>query len=155
MRRREFIAGLGSAPALWVPTAQSQQPAIPIVGFVNSATADGFAEFVAAYRDGLNELGYVEGRNLAIEYRWANGDYDRLPQLIAELVQRRVAVIASTGGTRTVLAAKAATATIPIVFEMGGDPVELGIVKSLNRPEGNITGIRFFQRGARDKRWNC
>jgi putative ABC transport system substrate-binding protein len=143
MQRREFLAGVGAA-SVWTLAAQAQQSTTPVIGFVNSGTPEAFANLVAAYREGLRELGYVEGVNVAIEYRWAHGEYARLPQLLADLIQRRVTIIASTGGTRTVLAAKAATSTIPIVFEMGGDPVDQGIVTSLNRPEGNLTGIRFF-----------
>jgi ABC-type uncharacterized transport system substrate-binding protein len=143
MRRRDFLAALGSAAA-WPATARAQQPAMPVIGFVNSGTPEGFAHLVAAYREGLRELGYVEGASVVVEYRWAHGDYDRLPHLFADLIQRQVSVIASTGGTRSALAAKAATSMIPIVFEMGGDPVDLGIVKSLNRPEANVTGVRFF-----------
>jgi putative ABC transport system substrate-binding protein len=144
VKRRDVIKALVASSVLWPLTARAQQPAMPVIGFVNSGTPEGFAHLVAAWREGLKELGYIEGVNVAIEYRWAHGDYERLPQLLADLVQRRVAVIASTGGSRAVLAAKAATSTIPVVFEIGGDPVDLGVVKSLNRPEGNITGIRFF-----------
>jgi putative ABC transport system substrate-binding protein len=144
VRRREFIAGLGGIAALGPRRARAQQSAMPVIGFLNGGTPEAFANFVVSYREGLRELGYIEGVNVAIEYRWAHGEYARLPQLLADLIQRDVTVIVSTGGTRTVLAAKAATSTIPIVFEMGGDPVDLGIVNSLNRPESNLTGIRFF-----------
>src|SRR5262249_28652097 len=136
------IAGLGSATA-WPMAAQAQQPRIPLVGFVNSGSADTSARFVAAFRKGLGETGYVEGQNVIVEYHWLEGQYDRLPAVMAALVRRNVAVIA-TWGDATAPAAKAATATIPIVFGVAQDPVKLGLVATLARPGGNATGVNFF-----------
>jgi len=140
MRRREFITLLGSATA-WPLTARAQQPAIPVVGYLSPGTLVSANPFRAAFLDGLMETGYVEGRNVAIEYLWAEGQYDRLLSLAGELVRRQVSVIVTAGATSTALAAKAATETIPIVFVLGSDPVQFGLVKSLARPGGNVTGV--------------
>src|SRR6266516_2595545 len=141
-RRREFISLLGSA-ATWPLVASAQQP-MPVVGFLNGASPTELGSRVVAFRDGLAEKGYVEGHSGEIEYRWGLGQYERLPEMAVDLVRRRVAVIAATGGVQSVRAAKAATSEIPIVFTMGGDPVAFGVVASLNRPGSNVTGITFL-----------
>jgi putative ABC transport system substrate-binding protein len=151
MRRREFITLISGTAATW-PLAASTQPDLPVIGFLNSVSPQPFANYVAGFRAGLKETGYIDGRNVTIEFRWAEGHYDRLPEMAAELVRHNVAVLVSTGGEPSVLAAKAATTTIPIVFTTGIDPIRAGIVSSLSRPGGNITGVYLFTSQIESKR---
>jgi ABC-type uncharacterized transport system substrate-binding protein len=152
VKRRDFITLLGGAAAAWPLVARAQQPSIPVIGYLSSRSPDESRHLVEAFRMGLKAGGYVEGQNLAIEYRWGEGQYGRLPALAADLVRRGVAVLVTTGGEPSVLAAKAATSAIPIVFTVGGDPVKLGLVASLNRPGGNATGVSLLTTAPEAKR---
>jgi putative tryptophan/tyrosine transport system substrate-binding protein len=152
MQRREFITLLGGAAVTWPLAAQAQQPTMPVVGIIQGGTPNAAARNVAAFRKGLNETGYVDGQNVTVEYHWLEGQYERLPALMADLVRRQVAVIATPGSNVATLAAKAATATIPIVFGVAEDPVQLGLVASIARPGGNATGINFFYNEVMAKR---
>jgi len=150
--RRKFIAALGGTAVTWPLMARAQQPPIPVIGFINGASPDGYAPMLAAFHQGLKEVGFVDGQNVTIEYRWAEGQYERLPDLANDLVSHRVAVIAATGGPPVALAAKAATQTIPIVFVIAADPIKLGLVSSFNRPDSNATGVTFLTAALGSKR---
>jgi putative tryptophan/tyrosine transport system substrate-binding protein len=152
VRRRDFIAFLGGAAAVWPQIVRAQQPAMPLVGFLSSRSPGESADLVVAFNKGLGEAGYVDGQNLAVEYRWGEGQYDRLPNMAADLVRRGVAVMVTTGGEPAALAAKAATSTIPIVFAVGGDPVKAGLVESFSRPGGNATGVSVLTTTPESKR---
>ncbi len=152
MKRREFVALLAGAAAAWSLAAHAQQPAMPVIGFMSTLSPESISRPVAGFHGGLKEAGYIEGQNVAIGYRWAQGHYDRLPELAADLVRRKVAVIVASGGDPSPQIAKAATQTIPIVFGMFGDPVREGLVDSLSRPGGNATGVTIFGPAAVTKR---
>ena len=151
MRRREFIAGLGAA-AVWPPAAEAQQSALPVIGFLSSRSRKDSAGVLAAFASGIGEVGFVEGKNVATEYRFAEGALDLLPELAADLVRRPVSVLVAVGGANSALAAKAATSTIPVIFVIGGDPVRLGLAPSLSRPAGNVTGMTIISADLAPKR---
>jgi ABC-type uncharacterized transport system substrate-binding protein len=153
MRRREFIAFVCGTAAAWPLAARAQQSTMPVIGFLNSASPEPWANFVSSFRAGLKQIGYIEGQNVTIEFRWAEGHYDRLPGMAADLVRHKVAVLVSTGGSPSVMAAKTATSTIPIVFTSGVDPIRFGVVTSLSHPGGNITGVNLFASAMEGKRF--
>jgi putative ABC transport system substrate-binding protein len=153
MRRRDFIKVIAGSATVWPLAVRAQQPAMPVVGYLHSETPQSVARLLAAFRQGLSETGYVEGKNVTIEYRWARNDLSQIPNLVADLVHRRVAVIATPGSSVAALAAQAATKTIPIVFSLGLDPVQLGLVRTLNRPGGNITGVNSMSNELLAKRF--
>src|SRR5262245_14126125 len=144
MKRREFITLLGGGAMAWPLAARAQQAAMPVIGYLHSASPEPYSPMVAAFRQGLAEAGYVDGQNVTIDYRWAESQFNRLPALAAELVARRPAILVAAGGDVSAVAAKAATTTVPIVFTIGGDPVAYGLVSNLSRPSGNLTGVTFF-----------
>jgi putative tryptophan/tyrosine transport system substrate-binding protein len=152
MKRREFIALLGGAAVAWPLAARAQQRGVPVIGFLNSQSAAPFSHMVAGFRRGLRDAGFLEAQNIAIEYRWAEGRYDRLPALASDLVRQGPAVLVATGGEPAALAAKDATQAIPVVFLIGGDPVRQGIVASMNRPGGNVTGLTLLTTEIEGKR---
>ena len=152
MKRRDFITLLGGAAAAWPLAARAEQAGVPVIGFLSSLAPESAVHLVAAFERGLSEAGYVDGQNVAVEYRWALGRYSQLPAMAAELARRSVAILVTTGGEPAALAAKAATSTIPIVFMVGGDPVKLGLVASYNRPSGNATGINLLTETMEPKR---
>ena len=152
MRRREFITLLGGAAVVWPVGARAQQKGVPLIGFLNTQSAGSFSHLVAGFPQGLREAGFIEGQNIQIEYRWAEGRYERLPELANDLVHRGIAVLVTTGGEPAALAAKGTTQTIPIVFLIGGDPVRIGLVSGMNRPGGNVTGATLLSTEVEVKR---